>query len=141
MSKKTLPTVTLRPASIFRYNQREYGWKLMENVKPDDGELTLQFDEFAKEGEPYVKGIVMMSRAKDMGRLAGQLHAERLLNNRDIPKELRAFYPIFAGTVWCDSQDNLCVPYLEWSSAWWILRFGQLDIDFSSRGRLARLSK
>lgn len=116
----TLPTVILKPASTFRYDKRKDGWKLIENVELGNNELTLQFNEFLKEGESCVKGTIMMDRAKGMGSLAGQLHAERLLDQQEsIPKELRNFYLVFAGTVWRDPDGDLRVPYLYWHGDEW----------------------
>lgn len=137
-----LPTVLLKTTSTFRYDKRKDGWKLVENVELGDGELTLQFDEFLKEGEDYVKGTIMMDRAKGMGNLAGQLHAERMLEQQEnIPKELRKFYLVFTGTVWRDPDGDLFVPYLYWYGDEWILNFYWLDNGFYSYGRLARLRK
>jgi hypothetical protein len=143
MSKiTTLPTVVLRPVSTFRYDKREDGWELVENVELSDKKLTLQFDEFLKRDESYVKGTIMMDRAKGMGSLAGQLHAERLLDQQEsIPKELRNFYFVFTGTVWCNPDGDLHVPYLYWNGVKWILIFDCLDDGFDSSNRLARLSK
>lgn len=80
-----------------------------------------------------------------MGSLAGQFHAERLLDQQqDTPADWRKFYLVFAGTVWRDSDDSdsgLYVPCLHWDDDGWHLRFRWLDDDWGGRNRLVRLRK
>jgi hypothetical protein len=142
MKKETLPSMVLRNPTGFFYDKTKNGWELVENVPLENIEPTLELSDFLQEGENYIIGTTMLERAKKLGNLAGQLHAERLLSQQqDIPKEWRDYYLVFAGTVWRDSDGNLYVPYLGWGGGRWDLNFDWLDNDFFSHARLARLRK
>lgn len=139
---KEFPTMTLKP-SDFIYDKREDGWELAENVELGNSEISLQLNSLLREGEKYVKGSVVLERAKQMGNLAGQLHAERLLGlQKSIPKEWENFYLLFAGTVWRDPKGTLREPGLYWEGRKWYLEFDWFDGNiFSSNQRLVRLCK
>lgn len=135
---KELPKVMLKPTG-FKYDKGKDGWELVENIDFEN-EVELQLGEFLKKGETCIQGNAMMERAKDIGLLAGQFHAERLLVER-IPVEWQDYYLVFAGTVWRFHGGSLIVPYLAWDGDRWRLRFRLLDRDFRSNDRLVRLCK
>jgi len=138
-----LPTVVLhQPKPGFKHNPE---WETTEDIGSVVGEPTLGLDEFLKDGESYVVGTTMVERAKVLGNLAGQSHAERLLDNQqDIPVEWRQFVLVFAGTIRrCPSDNDLYVACLYGSDdgRGWVLGFGWLDGRFDGRYRLVRLGK
>ena len=137
-------TVVLKPLSEFRFDKRKDDWELVSNV-PLEGEPTLSLAEFLEEEDGgYVKGDVMLQRSKEMGEdgNAGQLHAERLLEQQDtIPEDWRQHILVFAKTVWRNPDGDLYVPYLFWDDDKWYLLFYWLDNDFHSDSRLVRLGK
>ncbi len=101
----------------FVYDKRQDGWKLLEDV-PLVGTPTLELAEFLRDGESYVKGEVMLSRAKELGNMASQRHAERMLACAgQIPESWRDFYLVFPGTVWQGTIGDRYVPYLYWSAS------------------------
>lgn len=139
--KQQLPTVALRAPSTFVYDKRKDDWELLENIELV-GDPTLELVEFLKDKESFVPGDVMRERAKELGGLTGQFHAERLLGGAEsIPKEWRQFYLLFPGTVWRDSGGDLLVPYLRWDGDRWFLGWGWLDGVFYSSFRVLRLCK
>ena len=129
------------PSGFLRYDKTEDGWELVRNVELPGGEPTLELNYFLREGEGYVSGAVMMERAEEVGSNAGQLHAERMLDQQDrrIPAEWREHFLIFAGTVWRDPDGGLCVPILYWRRDGWDLDWYWLDNVFGSHDRLVRL--
>ena len=136
-------TVTLKPPSGFKYDRNKAGWRLIENAKLV-GEPTLSLAPFLEKNESYIKGDVMMKRAKAMGEdgNAGQHHAERLLEHQGtIPEEWRKYVLVFTGTVWRGSSSRPVVPYLIWDDDWWCLRFIWLGFDFHPKCLLVRLGK
>ena len=136
-------TVTLKPSSEFRFDKRKDDWELVENA-PLEGEPTLSLAEFLEGDESYVKGDVMLERSKAMGEdgNAGQLHAERLLEQQDtIPEDWRQYVLVFTKTVWRHPVGLLVLPYLLWDDDEWHLNFYWLDDRFDSHFRLVRLGK
>lgn len=133
--------VLKQPASGFKYHPE---WETVEDVGPVVGEPKLELAEFLKADESYVIGTEMVKRAKALGNLAGQSHAERMLEQQDaIPVEWREYVLVFAGTIRRDSDGNLYVAYLGWLDGFqgWYLDFVWLDYDFSGSSRLVRLGK
>lgn len=140
---KELPVVILKPPPEFVYDKRRKGWTLSENVPFGEGEVSLRLDEFVMQYETYISGHETMKRAKAMGNLAGQLHAERLLYQRsNIPVEWRGFSLVFPGTVWRHPDGSTAVPCLDYLGfgRWW-LNFGWLGGNFTSCCRFVRLGK
>jgi len=128
------------PLDTFQFDKVNDGWKLVEDVGPADDEFQLQLDTFLRESESCVSGEVMLERAKAMGDLAGQFHAERILRQQaEIPEDWRPFYLIFPGTGWQDSDGNRQVPYLNWNGDRWYLNWNWLENDFNQNFRLVRL--
>lgn len=140
--------VISKPVSLFRYDKRKKGWKLVKNVKFGNGDIPLRFDRLLRGSEFCVNHRTMMNRAKGMGNLAGQLHAEYLFAHQEnISKKLKKFNLVFAGTVWRDSDGDLRMPCLYWENpdldhdGGWSLCFEWFGDHFFSNVRLARLSK
>ena len=125
-----LPTMVLKPPSSFRYDKTKDGWTLVEDI-PLTGEPTLSLSGFLEEGESSVLGELMLERGKanaeELGPLAGQHHAEALLDQQDqIPVEWRGYYLVCPGTVWQDSDGIRKVAYLSWNGERWKLYFSWL---------------
>ena len=140
---QVLPTVVLRPPAGLINDKRKYGWDLLEDTPIEgEGSQELEFVEFLRDGEDYVKGDVMFERAVELGNRAGQQHAERLLaQQKSIPNELRKFHLVFPGTKWRDSGGHpgyLFVPCLNGSGYMWELSWYWLGDVWNSRFRLVR---
>lgn len=137
-------TMVLKPTSGYdkKYDMKKEDWKLQENTEMGSDDLVLRLDSLLKEGESFVRGDIMLQRAKEIGSLAGHLHAQKLLGQqKDIPNEWRGLHLLFAGTVWCDSSERLYVPYVDKLFFRWRLRFYCLNLIFDSRCRLVRLGR
>ena len=144
MSIKTLPTlptmVLQQSSSVLRFDQTRVGWTFVKDVVLE-GERKLQLDTFLREGESYLVGHTMLERANQMGDCAGQLHAERMLEQQEnIPVEWREFRLLFPGTVWRLPLGRLYVPYLYWHAGGWRLYWYWLGLDFNDC-RLVRFGK
>ncbi|MBI2098969.1 hypothetical protein HYT45_00975 [Candidatus Uhrbacteria bacterium] len=123
------------------YDKRKDGWTLLEDA-PLVGTPILELAEFLRDSESYVNGEVMLSRAKELGNLAGQRHAERMLAcASQIPESWRSFYLVFPGTVWRGGSGGRGVPYLDWGGDGWSLYWDWLGRDWYGDGRVVRLSK
>jgi len=129
--------MVLKPPSGFRYDKTKDGWVLVEDVLLT-GEPTLSLSGFLEEGESSVLGEVMLERGKankagELGPLAGQHHAEALLDQQDqIPVEWRGYYLVCPGTVWRVSGGYRRVAYLYWYGRQWKLDFCWLGNDYWS---------
>ncbi len=123
------------------HDRRKAGWTPLEDV-PLVGTPTLELAEFLKDGEDYVNGEVMLSRAKELGNMAGQRHAERMLTMASqIPESWQGFYLVFPGTVWQDTCGDRLVPCLRWYGDEWYLRWLWLDVDWLRSSRIVCLGK
>jgi len=135
-----LPTMLLqKPPSGLRFNMTKDGW-VAEDVDAIVGEPTLCLDEVLREGESYVKGDVMLERAREMGDLAGQLHAMRLRDQHyRIPVEWRGKILVFAGTVRPGPIVGLSVACLGWLGGRWCFYFRWIGDGFNDYHRVVRL--
>lgn len=131
----------LKQPSVFRSDKRKDGWQLLEN-REIEGEPPVYPDTLLREGEESINGEEMLSRAKDLGDCAGQLHAERMLDQQElIPEEWQKYYLVFPATVWVSPDGDRCVPCLDRGGGWH-LRFHWLGRDFwLASVRLVRLRK
>ena len=139
-----LPRVTLKPPTGFVHDQRSQGWELLEEGPQVEGEPTLDFFGFLREGEEYINGETVLARASEMdGTESGQHHLERLLAQaKDIPVELRPFYLVATGTKWRRPGGSVYVPYLDFGGGGWVLRFGRVGHDgWYGLVRVVRLRK
>lgn len=133
--------MVLSPPTDFIYDQRQEGWTLLADVPPD-GNSTLELTKFLKKGETYVKGEIMLERAKERGQMAGQCHAERMLGMvSQIPASWQDFVLVFPGTVWQDALGLRFVPVLFWCGDAWDLRWFWLGRDWDRDSRLVRVSQ
>lgn len=122
------------------YDRRKDGWKLLSDV-PLLGESVLELVEFLHDGENYVNGEVALARATELGQMAGQRHAERMLGMTDqFPKSWRAFVLGFPGTVWQATGGGRHVPFLRWYVGW-RLDWSWLVNDWHRHVRLVRVSQ
>lgn len=136
-------TESLKPHVSFQRDMTKDGWVLEEDVSgPELNSIAaLETVSFVKDGEKWISSEEMIKRAKELGAMLGQHHAEWLLERqKEIPKEWLKVYIVFPGTVWRDPGGRLYVPYLGRDGEQWCLRFGCLDFDWRSGGRLLRLS-
>jgi hypothetical protein len=118
------------------------GWELVDGSAGPTGTLELELAEFLKQGEDYVKGDVMLERAKKSGPMLGERQARALFEQQErIPETWRKFYLVFPRTVWRDRGGRLMVPYLGWYGRGWRLHFDWLGYDFRRHVRIASLRK
>ena len=105
--------------------------ELVENVKIRNGEFLIKIEPILKYGETSIDGKTILNRAKKIGNLAGQAHAERLLEQeKSIPEEWKEFILIFAGTIWRDDGYRY-ITYLKWCWNWrWELKSEWLISNF-----------
>lgn len=134
--------VVLSVPTSFVYDRRKDGWTLLADV-PLVGEPALELAEFLRDGEEHVMGEVMLSRAMELGALAGQRHAERMLGlSGQIPESRRAFVLVFPGTVWQDQEGGRrYVPYLYWHGDEWYLDWYWLGFGWYRDDRLVLVSQ
>src|SRR3989344_1635035 len=111
MNNKILTMVlTIKDADNKLRNIRGELAELVENVKIKNGEFLIKIEPILKYGETSIDGKTILNRAKKIGNLAGQAHAERLLEQahaerlleqeKSIPEEWKGLTLVFAGTVW-----------------------------------------
>lgn len=144
----SLPTMKLQQhPSGFRFDKTKDGWELVENIALE-GEPNLILDNFLEEGESSLYGPTMLEIAKknvgEKGALAGQLHAERMLEQiENIPDEWQEFYAylMFAGTVWRDKRGFLIVTCLLRLDGTWQIGWDGLGSNFDHRSCLVRIEK
>jgi len=135
-------TVIFDSAKPFLRDMTKEGWKLLQDVHYEAGEVQLELKELLKPGETSVKGDVMAERAKELNANFGQKHAEYLWENQHlIPVEFRKFYLTFPGTVWRDLHGDRRVLYLLWCGGRWCLNFEWLKSVWHGYGRLLGLRK
>lgn len=126
----------------FRFEKREDGWTLLENVPRRLTSSNIEAVSFLKRLETYINGEALVSRALQMEANYGQEDAEWLLENQNqIPAELRKFYLVFPGTIWQGAHGPRGVPYLDWRGGRWVLDFFWLDRGWGSHDRLVRPRK
>ena len=132
MDKMVLPL----PSGLV-HDRRKDGWTLLEDT-PLVGTSTLELVEF----DPYVNGNTILERAKELGDMAGQRHAERMLACAGkIPGSWRDVHLVFPGTVWQDAYgSHRSVPCLSRRGVEWGLHFGWFDNYWNRYCRLVRLS-
>lgn len=133
-----LPKFSLRPTSA----QPAYkSWPVVSDV-PFTGNEDLEPVEFLRGDETYLAGNAFLTRARELGQLAGEQHAEALLSNQaEIPTEWRRFYLVFPGTVRRDPSGYLVVPDLVWLGRRWDLGWDWLGYRWRRGGRVVRLGK
>ena len=139
-TETTPKTVTLRSSTNTELvnDRRKGGWELIEDTPVEDNP-ELELVEFLEEGELSVTGGVMFDRAKKLGNRAGQQHLERLLAQQEsIPKEWRPYYLVAPGTQWCNYNDSLYVPCLDYRDGRWDLIWDWLAYQWGPTDRLVR---
>lgn len=145
MSTDTLPTVM-----SMRLVQISTVFEVIADFTPIedaifDGEPDIVLDSPFEKGEEYIFGAEMARRAEanisEMGTCAGQLHARKMLEQKDrIPVVWRQFCLVFLGTKWRSLQGRKCIIYLHWDGLRWDYDWRWLDSDFGSCCRLVRVS-
>lgn len=139
---KVLPCMTLLAPTGLIYDKRKQGWKLLEEGPKVEGESTLTFLGFVREGEVCVNGQTVLARTAEMdGSESGQHHLEHLLRQAHrIPAELRPYYLVATGTKWENSDGGVCIPHLRFVGDRWVFRFRCVeDGRWSDDGRVVRV--
>ncbi len=110
-------------------------------VEPGTYEYT--FEGFLREGEEYIKGDEMVSRAKASSAYSGLQHALYFLENQHlIPEQFRGNnYLIFADTEALASLGARHVTCLGWDGRQWYLGWGWLGRGFRRDVLLVRARK
>ena len=123
--------------SVVQIRRNMEGWKLLEPVPAEEGDLEVTIHEFLKEEDGgHCSGEEMVKRAKEQGVLTGLRHAEAMLRNQEkIPVEWRKFVLVFA-EVWQGPSGNRGMWCLDWDGGRWSLSYDWLGFDFASDCRL-----
>lgn len=134
MDKIVLPLLN-NFANDFRID----GLTLLRDV-PLVGSPALGLVSFMKASEPSLYGGIALLRAKKLGNMAGQRHAERLLSMKisSIPEVWREFELVFPGTVW-SGKGGRSVPYLTWWFTAWRLAWCPATCRWSKNARFVRI--
>lgn len=137
-----VPRVQLKSPPHFVHDQTRESWELVEDVD-FIGNENLELVQLLEGIEEFLSSDILLERSKKESR-AGQRHAERLLlQQQDIPKEWRAFWLIFPGTVWRNANNISFMPYMRWAGRrkGWIFGFDWLDssLIFNASIRLVRI--
>jgi len=91
------------------------GWTCVEPVKVAPGEFEVVIEDFLEEGEPYIGGEEMVSRAKNRGIRTGLRHAEAMLREQEkflLTKEIR--FNISRGLAGSSWLPRRVLSLLEW---------------------------
>lgn len=135
-----LPTMVLRRSpSGFRLHPN---WGIKKDVGHVVREPTLELVKFLKTGELHVKGTEMIKRAEVLGNLAGQFHAEKLLDQHyAIPNKWCGYKLVFAGTIRIGPHGFHYIITLHYcsDSHQWLSDFNWLGGEFKSDCRIVRL--
>ena len=92
---------------------------------------------FLREGEDYVKGDIMVSRAKEMQAHLGEDDGQHLLDHQsEIPVALRGM--VFVFTDWRRPGGPGSVGCVDWGGGRWGLRWIWLDDDWLGGDRVLR---
>lgn len=131
-------------------NPAQIGWRLVKNA-PIGKQDVLRLRTFLKPGECSIWGSEMVRRGDVQGRMAGQLHAERLFCQfEEIPSEWREFKLVFVGTLWEECEQYyerysgepdcvLLVVVMECQNGVWSMDYAWLDQGFGDEYRLVEV--
>ena len=125
----------------FKYDKREEGWKLLEDVEFGFIDISnLELVPFLNYDENFVNGEEAVLRSRRLKANLGQRHAEYLLEHQDkIPHEFRKYVLVFTGTIWRDPVGLRYVAYLcHDDGAQWYLSFSSLGYNWLSHVSLLR---
>lgn len=140
-------------------NDKRAEWKIVKNAKLSSRKnFVVKFNEFLKSDESCVTGAELISRAKKLGRQAGQIHAKLMIEQQNIPAELEKFVLLFTGTIWYHPDGYQCIPCLRMKysdsraegmgvafidapiyNGKWIIDFVRLDRKLLNPSRIATL--
>lgn len=133
-----LPTMVLKPSplkpdEVFRNDKTKDGWTLIKDT-PLTSEPRLLLSGNVGSGDRRLDEMMLEERgtiiADNVGPLAGQHHAEAMLDQQDqIPVEWRSYCLIFPGTVWQDKHGDHWGAYVDWDNgdSQWVLSFNCFD--------------
>lgn len=106
----------------------------MGTIEWDKTKVSLHLEPEQKDG--YIDGNILRDRMKGKGLNATVL--DWLMDHPDqIPDEWKGKYVYFWGTIYRDSDDDLCVRYLYWYGGAWYWDCHWLDHGFDGRNPAA----
>lgn len=126
----------------FQNDMTKKGWTVVGDVSDPESISVdaLELIAFLKKGEQWISGGEMLARARELGTMLGQPHAEFLLDHQaEIPKEWQEHHIVFPGTVWHDPDGLLSVPSLYWRGGQWHFVFDWLGWGAEIRWSAVRL--
>lgn len=112
-----------------REDQRKKFWKLHTDTPIVPGTAVFTLGNFYKGVEKHIRADLMIHRSMQLGTLAGQKHAEWLLDNQElIPEQWRRWNLLLPGTIWNPLPHLREIPMLHWNSKEerWELLFARL---------------
>ena len=109
------------------------GWKVEEHIK--GGELTWNSDEVElwlcdKQNSGVIEGNELCKLLKGKSVLNACVLDYLFENLQLIPEEWKEKYVFFWGTIYRNSDGNLCVRYLYWHGSRWDWNYRWLDRNF-----------
>lgn len=122
----------------------EYGFTVMEDVAPSKFEVKdLELVSFLEDGESYVPGEVMRTRAVTLKANLGLSDAKYTYDHQaEIPPEFRKYYLVFTSTLLRrpGRRPGRCphVAILYWIGGRWALACDWVGLNWYARGRLVR---
>ncbi len=117
------------------------GWEVIEHIKGgqfvfDPAKVTLHLDE-AQKNNGVIVGNELRLKLKDRQIYNANLLDFYLKNPRLIPEEWKGKAVFFWGTIYRDSDGDLCVRCLVWSGCGWDWDFYWLGFNFRDFGPAA----
>lgn len=128
------------PVNKFDNDKTKDGWTYIEDVEIWSGPIIFKYSKIVQDEECLlvkdeksllIDGWDVTDRAKLIGGLTGQLHAERLFNRQeDIPQDAIGHRLIFPGTKLIDAEGKLRMPCLNDIAGVWFLDFAYYAYGF-----------
>jgi len=136
------PLFIWRPKPRFRLREYPFlgdeteGWELSADSTDRSGEFTPIATKFLSRGKSDITGEEVLTRACNMGKCAGRLHAKAMLQNQHrIPKEYRQYVLMVVGTIWL-SGGRRKIMCLFWTGFGWAHYYDWLSADFDAEYRV-----
>lgn len=117
----------------------QHGFTVLEDVAPSEFKVAdLELVPFLKNGESFINGETLRTRAVTLKANLGLVDAKYILDHKaEIPTEFRRVL-VFTGTLLRGSDGDLRVAVLYWLDGRWCLNFNWVGNGFDDYSRLVR---